>query len=156
MRTRHLIGVLAAALAASSCSLETGDDGPQVAIYVSLDQGTLQSASETELDTVMVTVTARNVGYSSFSLTGPSDCLVYMEVYDNDENRVYSSAATCTGQSVTEELPEGEDKVLTFPWNGTNTAGARVPDGFYRIIGVAAITGRTYVGTPATIAVVGG
>lgn len=156
MQLRHVMGMLAAVVAVSACSLETGDEGPQVAIYVSLDKGTLQSASETELDTVMVTVTALNVGYSPFSLSGPSDCLVYMEVYDNDDNRVYSSAATCTGQQVTEELPEGEDKVLTFPWNGTNTAGARVPDGFYRIIGVAAITGRTYVGTPASIAVVGG
>ena len=85
------------------------------------------------------TITARNVGYEAFTLTGPSDCLLFLEVLDSQGNVVWHSNGTCAGQTVTEALAPGEDKVRSIMWNGSNLAGARLPPGFYHVRGVARV-----------------
>jgi hypothetical protein len=152
VRIRRLIGILGVAIASSSCNLDVPDDGVSLALYIAVDKGTIELG-----DSVTVTVTARNVGFEPFTLTAPSDCLLYIDVYDARDSQIYNSALSCTGASVTQEIAAGADFVRTFVWHGNGTAGARVPSGLYRIRPVAQLTGRPgYPGPSATVAVEGG
>lgn len=139
-------------LALSSCSLEVPDDGVSIALYISVDKGTISLG-----EVVNVSVRAVNVGNEAFSLSGPSDCLIYVDVYDADDARIYNSASFCTGNEVTQEIPAGAELVRSFVWDGSGSAGSRVPSGLYRIRPVAQLAGRPgYPGPSATVAVEGG
>ena len=134
------------ALLATACSLGDSADAGSINLYVAVDKGTLP------IDEAMtITVTARNVGYDPITLTGPSDCLLYVQVLSNQGQEVWNSNGTCVGSTATEELVPGQDKVQVFIWNGTNAAGARLPSGFYHIRAVARVTGAAYVGPPVSI-----
>src|SRR5687768_18037936 len=87
VRFRHVPGVLALALAAVSCSLDTPLDAgaPEVLIELSDDQLTVGQES------ITITVTLRNVGYGAVTLTGPSDCLLFAEALDRKSTRLNSS-----------------------------------------------------------------
>ena len=121
MRFRHVLGACALALAAVSCSLEVDPMGA-TAINVFIDVSDAQLTVGQE--TITLTVTARNVGDKVLTLTGPANCLLFIEVRDTQGSLVWDSNASCQGTTVTEELAVGVDRVQTFTWNGTNLAGA--------------------------------
>lgn len=147
VRPVRWIGPLAAALLAASCSLGDPVDAGSINVYVALEKGTLPIG-----ESVVVTVTARNVGYDPLTLTGPSDCLLYIEVLSNQGQVVWNSNGDCIGSTVTEEIRAGEDYVQQFSWGGVNLAGARLPSGFYHIRGVARVTGAAYTGPVVSVA----
>jgi flagellar hook assembly protein FlgD len=137
------------ALLSSSCSLESASDAGLIAVYVAVDKGTL------DIDqSVTITVTARNVGYDALTLTGPSDCLMFVEVRDAQGQVVWNSNGGCTGGTVTEEILPGQDKVQPFTWDGSNLAGQRLAGGYYNIRAVARVTGGAYASQSVTIALV--
>lgn len=134
------------ALLATSCSLGSPADAGSINLYLEVDKATLARD-----DSMKITVTARNVGYDPLTLTGPSDCLLYVEVLSNQGLIVWNSNGECTGSTVTEDLVAGQDKIQSFLWNGSNFAGARLASGYYRIRGVARVTGATYLGPQLSI-----
>jgi hypothetical protein len=114
-------------LAALSCnSLETGPNEERLTILTALDKFTLGMD-----ETVAITVTVHNVGLEPLVLTGPSDCLIYIEVRDTDGDRPYTSASQCSGTTVTEEIAPGAERHQSFVWDGNTNAGSRVPSGHY-------------------------
>jgi len=145
---RRLVPILTGVLLAASCSLDVTDDVGSIVLYLEVDKGTLPQD-----ESLTVTVTARNVGYSRLTLTGPSDCLLFIEILDSDGLIVHSSTTACVGETVTEELEAGADKVQSFVWNGTTQAGSRAPSGLYAVRGIARVTGDAYRGPSLTIAV---
>ena len=147
MRFRHVIGACTLALLSTSCSLGDVTDAGSINLYVDVDKATLAVG-----ETMTITVTARNVGFDPLSLTGPSDCLLYVEVLSNQGQVVWNSTGSCTGSTVTEEVVAGADKVQSFTWDGTNLAGSRLGAGFYHIRPIARITGAPYVGPLISVA----
>jgi len=148
VRIRHVVGMFAVALTSASCSLGGTEDAGSMNVYLSVDKATLFVN-----DTMTITVTARNVGFDPVSLTGPSGCLLYVDVIDNLGNVHWSSNIGCGSQVVTEELLAGVDKVQSFRWDGTNLAGGRLASGFYHVRGVARMTAGAYIGPPLSVTV---
>lgn len=148
MRIRHVIGMFAVALTSASCSLGGAEDAGSMNVYLSVDKATLFVD-----DTMTITVTARNVGFDPVSLTGPSDCLLYVQVVDGQGTVVWSSNGGCSPLVVTEEILAGLDKVQSFRWDGTNLAGSRLASGFYHILGVARVTSGAYAGPPLSVTI---
>lgn len=147
VRLRQVIGAGAVAVLAAACSLGDPADAGSVIVDIETDRGTLA------FDEIMsITVTARNVGYDPYTLTGPSDCLLYMEVLDTSGQVVWHSNGACTGGTVTESVAPGGNKVQTFTWDGTNLAGARLASGYYLIRGVARVTGAAFLGPARSVA----
>jgi len=147
VRFRHVPGVLALALAAVSCSLDTPLDAgaPEVLIELSDDQLTVGQES------ITITVTLRNVGYGAVTLTGPSDCLLFAEALTQQGSQVWSSNAGCSGANVTEEIASGQTKTQSFSWGGTNTLGQGLAAGVYVVRGVARTADRATVGLALTV-----
>lgn len=147
MRFRCVIGAWLAALVATSCSLGSTADAGSINLYLEVDKSTLPIG-----ESMTITVTARNVGFDPLTLTGPSDCLLYIEVLNNQGSVVWNSTGGCTGSTVTEQLVVGTDKVQSFTWDGSNLAGARLSSGYYHIRAVARVTGAAYIGPPLSVA----
>lgn len=137
------------ALMSSSCSLGSSADAGSITVNIAVDKGSLDID-----ESVTITVTARNVGYEPLTLTGPSDCLMFIEVRDSQGQVVWSSNGGCTGSTVTEEILPGQDKVQPFTWDGSNLAGQRLAGGYYYIRAVARVTGGAYASQPISIALV--
>lgn len=137
------------ALLSSSCSLGSTSDAGLIAVYVAVDKGTLDID-----ESVTITATARNVGYDALTLTGPSDCLMFIEVRDAQGQVVWNSNGGCTGSTVTEEILPGQDKVQPFTWDGSSLAGQRLAGGYYYIRAVARVTSGAYASQSVTIALV--
>jgi len=98
-------------------------------------------------------VTARNVGYTPLQLTGPRDCLGYVEIFSPQGTLVWTSGqSTCQGATVTEDIAAGQAKVQSFPWDGSNLAGAALGPGLYLVRGVARTPGSPSIGPPLTVA----
>lgn len=135
------------ALLSTSCSLGDAVDAGSINVYVEVDKATLGIG-----ESMTITLTARNVGFEPLSLTGPSDCLMYIEVLTNQGQVVWSSNGACAGATVTEEVSPGADKVQAFTWDGTSLAGSRLAAGFYHIRPVARVTGAPYVGPLVSVA----
>ena len=146
MRFRRVIGALSGILLAASCSLGDSQDAGSVNLYLDVDKGTLPVG-----ESMTITVRALNVGYDPVTLTGPSDCLLYIEVLNNQGQIVWHSQGQCLGQTVTEELVPGFEKTKSINWDGTNLAGARLSAGFYHIRGIARVTGSSYIGPPLSV-----
>lgn len=147
VRFDHVLGACALALAAVSCSLDTPLDAgaPEVLLELSDDQLTVGQES------IIITVTLRNVGYGPLTLTGPRDCLLFAEAFTQQGTAVWSSNASCTGGSVTEEIGSGETKTQSFSWAGTNTLGQGLAAGRYVVRGVARTTDRATIGMSLTV-----
>lgn len=96
MGIRRLIPALAVAVTATSCSLDVPTDVGNIAIYLEVDKATLPLE-----ESVTITARARNVGYDTITLTGKSDCLVFIQVLNSAGLIVYNAEQTCTGQTVT-------------------------------------------------------
>jgi hypothetical protein len=139
---------LAGVLLASACSLGDPADAGSINLYLAVDKSTLATG-----DSMEITVTARNVGFDPVTLTGPSDCLLYVEIVDGRNNVIWHSNGNCPGPNVTEELVAGQDKVKVITWYGVNLAGSRPLGGYYSVRGVARVTGGAYIGPTLTIAV---
>jgi hypothetical protein len=92
------------------------------------------------------------VGFDPLSFSGPSDCLLYVEVFNSIGSVVWSSNTTCVGQTVTEELAAAEDKVMTIRWDGRTTAGSFLAPGLYLVRPVARTTPSATLGPPLTVA----
>ena len=148
VRFRHVLGACALALATASCSLGNATDAGTINVYLDVNDSQLTVGQES----IIITVTARNVGYSSLSLTGPSDCLLFVEVRDQQGNVVWSSNGGCTGAQVTQEIAAGADKVQSFTWNGSNNGGGLLAPGLYNIRAVARVTSGAYASPPVTVA----
>lgn len=147
MRFRQLVGACAALLA-TSCSLEPIVEPGSVNVFIEVDKVTLPLG-----ESVTITVTARNVSNDPVTLTGPSDCLLYVDVIDSQGVVVWHSNGGCSGNTVTESLASGQGKVQTFVWNGASLAGGRVNGGFYLVRGVARTAGTWSTGPSLSIAV---
>ena len=146
MRFRGVIGAFSGILLAASCSLSDPEDAGSINLYLDVDKGTLHDG-----ESMTITVRALNVGYSPVTLTGPSDCLLYIEIFSNQGEIVWHSQGQCVGETVTEELVPGFEKTHSVIWDGTNLAGARLSAGFYHIRGIARVTGATYIGPPLSV-----
>ena len=148
MRFRSVIGAFSGILLAAACSLGDADDAGSVNLYLDVDKGTLPVG-----ESMTITVRALNVGYDPVTLTGPSDCLLYVEILNNTGQIVWTSQGQgqCIGQTVTEELVPGFEKTKNITWDGTNLAGARLTAGFYHIRGIARVTGAPYIGPPLSV-----
>lgn len=147
MRFRHVIGACALAVLSTSCSLGDVTDAGSINLYVEVDKSTLSVG-----ETMAITVTARNVGFEPLSLTGQSNCLLYVEVLNNQGQVVWNSNTACAGAVVSEEVAAGAEKVQSFTWDGTNQAGGRLGAGFYHIRPVARVTAQTYIGPLVSVA----
>lgn len=150
MRLRHLIAASSLALLATACSLGDTVDAGSINVFVDVNDSQLTVGKET----ITITVTARNVGYDPLQLTGPSDCLVYVEVFNSQETLVWTSnqSSMCQGATVTEDVAAGQAKVQSFSWNGTNIAGAGLPPGLYLVRGVARTVPSSSIGPALTVA----
>lgn len=147
MRFRGAMVSVAGLLLASACKLGDAADAGSVNLYLEVDKATLQTG-----DSMKITVTARNVGFDPITLTGPSDCLLYVEIWGQRSDVVWHSNGNCVGSTVTEQLDAGQDKIKVITWYGVNLAGARPLGGYYTIRGIARVTGGAYIGPPLTIA----
>lgn len=150
MRLRHVAGACSLALLSMSCSLGDTVDAGSINVFVEVNDSQLTVGEET----ITITVTARNVGYNPLQLTGPSDCLVYVEIFSPQGTLVWTSGTqnTCQGATVTEDIAAGQAKVQSFPWDGSNTAGAPLGAGLYLVRGVARTPGSPSIGPPLTVA----
>ena len=149
MRLRHVIGACSLALLSMSCSLGDTVDAGSINVFVEVNDSQLTVGEES----IIITVTARNVGYDPLQLTGPSDCLVYAEVFNSQGSLMWTSGqSTCQGATVTEDLAAGQAKVQSFSWDGTNLAGAGLAPGLYLVRGVARTAGASSIGPPLTVA----
>ena len=149
MRFRHVLGACSLALAAVSCSLEVEPTGSAlINVFIEVSDAQLTVGQET----ITLTVTARNVGEEVITLTGPANCLLFIEVRDTQGSLVWDSNASCQGSIVTETLAVGADRIQSFTWNGTNTAGAPLAPGLYNVRAIARVTGGAYVSPAATVA----
>jgi uncharacterized repeat protein (TIGR01451 family) len=146
---RHVMSALLLALSTASCSLGDSVDAGSINVFVAVDDAQLTVGEET----ITFTVTARNVGYDPLTLTGPSDCLLYVEIFNTQGTMVWSSVqGSCQGATVTEEIAAGQSKDQSFPWNGVNVAGAYLAPGLYLVRGVARTPGTSSVGPALTVA----
>ena len=141
------MGFLAGMVLASGCSLGDSQDAGSVNLYLEVDKSTLGVG-----DSVKITVTARNVGFDPLTLTGPSDCLLYVEIRNQQNTVIWHSNGNCSGSNVTEQLDAGQDAVKVITWYGVNLAGSRPLGGYYTVRGIARVTGGAYIGPPLTIA----
>lgn len=148
MRFRHVISACTLALLSTSCSLGGTDDARSINVFVEVNDPQLTVGQES----ITITVTAQNVGFDPLTLTGPSDCLVYFEVFSSQGALVATSNNNCQGSTVTEEIAAGLAKTQSFPWDGTNTAGAGLAPGLYLVRGVARTTGAATIGPALTVA----
>ena len=149
MRFRHVLGACALALATVSCSLEVEPTGASsINVFIDVSDAQLTVGQES----VTLTVTARNVGNRIITLTGPANCLLFVEVRDTQGTLVWDSNGSCQGTTVTEELAVGAERVQAVTWNGTNLAGAPLAPGNYIVRAVARVTGGAYVSPSTTIA----
>jgi hypothetical protein len=120
--------------------------GAILILYLEVNTGTLAIG-----EMMSITTTARNIGDDRLTLTGPSDCLLFLRISNSLGTVVYES--NCSGPTVTEELSAGQEKVQVFSWGGTSSAGSRLPSGFYQIQAVARVTGNASAGPPLFITV---
>lgn len=148
MQLRHVIAAAVLAVFATSCKLGDSADTASINVYLEVSDSQLTVGVES----IDITVTARNVGYDVLTLTGPSDCLLFVEVFDNQGIRVWTSNASCAGTIVTEDLAAGQDKVQVFTWGGTDTVGQPLSPGPYVVRGIARMTTGAYAGPPVSIA----
>lgn len=147
VRFRHFIGASVLAVLSMSCSLGDPTDAGSINLFVDVNKSTLPIG-----ESMIITVTARNVGFDPLTLTGPSDCLLYVEVLTVQGEVVWNPTASCAGSTVTEEVLPGNNKVQAFSWEGTNLAGARLSAGYYYIRPIARVTGAAYMGPRVSVA----
>ncbi len=147
MRFRRVLGAWMVALLATSCSLGGPADAGSINLYLEVDDSQLTVG----VDSMTITATARNVGFDPLTLTGPSDCLLYVEVLDRQGTVVWGTNRVC-GSMVTEELAAGQEKIQSFVWKGYNFAGGVLSPGLYYIRGVARVTGAAYIGPLLSVA----
>jgi hypothetical protein len=146
VRFRGVIGAFSGIVLAAACSLGNAEDAGSINLYLDVDKGTLPVG-----ESMTITVRAVNVGYNTVTLTGPSDCLLYVQVLSNEGQVVWTSQGQCSGATVTEDLQPGGEKSLTIIWDGSSLAGARLTSGFYHIRGIARVTGAPYIGPPLSV-----
>ncbi|HEX6317072.1 MAG TPA: hypothetical protein VFZ73_19505 [Gemmatimonadaceae bacterium] len=150
MSLRQLMVTGALVVLGSSCSLGDPEDNASLNVFVAVDKSTLPTG-----ESMTITVTARNVGYDALTLTGPADCLTFVDVLDSQGTVVWNSSGQCGGATVTEELAPGENYTESIVWSGSNEAGARLGAGYYLIRPVARLTGAPYAGPAITVALEG-
>lgn len=148
MRFRHVIGAFALALAATSCSLGSGLDAGIINVFIDVSDSQLSGG-----ETITFTVTARNVGNGILTLTGQSDCLLFVEVRTRSGVLVWNSNSACTGAQVSEDIAAGGEKVLLFSWNGTNNGGGFLAPDQYNVRAVARTTTGAYASATVGVAV---
>jgi hypothetical protein len=147
VRFRQVVSALAVALATGSCSLGDPLDAGVINLFVGVDKPSLGQD-----ESMIITVTARNVGFDPIQLTGPANCLLAVDVLDNEGSIVWNSNFSCPGPRINEDLVVGTDKIQTFEWNGTGHTGARLASGFYHLRAVARLGTQTYFSPPLSIA----
>jgi hypothetical protein len=135
------VPVLLIATLLGSCSLDDGEHS-SVALTLEVDKVDLPPG-----ESMRVTAIARNIGSRTITLSGPADCLIYIEVRPEVGSQVlYNSSTGCSGASVTEELEPAAQKIQTIDWQGQSDAGIRVPSGNYILRGIVRVTNDPYLG----------
>ena len=149
MRFRHVVGASALALAAVSCSLNVDPSAAgTINLFIDLSDTQLTVGQES----ITFGVTARNVGDSPLTLTGPGNCLLYVEVRNTLGTLVWDSNGTCQGATVSEQLAVGGEKLQSFTWDGSSLAGAPLGPGLYVVRAVARLSTGAYYSPSQTIA----
>ena len=136
------------AVVTGSCSLGNPVDAGVINLFVATDKPTLGQD-----ETMIITVTAKNVGFDPIQLVGQANCLLAVDVLDTQGAIVWNSNINCPGASITEDLVVGTDKIQNFEWNGTNQAGGRLGSGFYHLRAVARLSTQTYFSPSLSIAI---
>lgn len=144
-RTLRLIPML---LMLSCNALETDPGQERLTILTTLDKPSLGPG-----ETVSIVVTVHNVGLEALSLTGPSDCLIFIEALNTDGDRYYTSASQCSGNTVTEEIAAGAQRTANFVWGGNANSGGRVPSGVYLLRPIVMLSRGSRPGAGETILV---
>ncbi|HSA56796.1 MAG TPA: hypothetical protein VLE53_13885 [Gemmatimonadaceae bacterium] len=147
MSLRRTTLVLLAVLATPSCNLETTNVRDAIALFLEIDKTTIS-----ENEAMSVTVRAENVGTETLVLSGPSDCLLYIEVINLSGTRVYNSAQSCAGSQVNEVLAPEAIKEMTFTWSGQHNTGERVI-GTFTLRPVALVSSGARAGPGAVVIV---
>jgi hypothetical protein len=144
-RTLCLVPML---LTLSCNALETDPERERLTILTSVDKSTLGLN-----ETMSIAVTVHNVGLEALPLTGPSDCLIFIEVLDTDGDRRYTSASQCSGNTVTEEIAAGAQRTASFLWDGNANSGSRLPSGLYLLRPIVLLSSGARPGLGEEIAI---
>lgn len=140
MRLRHVIGAGSLALLFASCSLGDSADTRSINVFVEVDKSTLPIG-----ESMTIITRAKNVGYDPLTLSGPSNCLLWVEILNSQGQVVWRSDTQCSSTSVTETLAPGQEKSQTFTWAGTNQDGGQL-HGDYHIQPVVRLSGEATAG----------
>jgi len=144
MRRPRAVLLLGALFVTSACSLD--DPELPLGLEISLDKVALALN-----DSIRIALTATNYGETPIALSGPSDCLLFFDVRNAAGISVFGSHENCAGAIVTETIPAGRNREAVFTWNGHNSAGVRLPSGFYSVSALALVVGGTRRGASAVI-----
>jgi len=136
--------LLGALFVTAACSLD--DPELPLGLEISVDKVVL-----TLNDSIRIALTATNYGDTPIALSGPSDCLLFFDVRNTTGASVFGSHQNCVGATVTETIPAGRNREAVFTWHGRNSAGVRLPPGFYGISALALVAGGTRRGASAAI-----
>ncbi len=126
MRLRHVIGAGSLALLLISCSLGDSADTRSINVFVEVDKSVLPIG-----ESLTIITRAKNVGYDPLTLTGPSNCLMWVEILTSAGQVIWRSDTQCSSTSVTETLAPGAEKSQTFIWPGTNQDGGQLSGDFH-------------------------
>jgi hypothetical protein len=126
VRLRHVIGAGSLALLFTSCSLGDSADTRSINVFLNVDKSVLPVG-----ESLTIITTAKNVGYDPLNLTGPSNCLLWVEILSSAGQVIWRSDTQCSSTSVTETLAPGEEKSQTFLWPGTNQEGGQLFGDFH-------------------------
>jgi hypothetical protein len=139
--------LLLSASVLTACSLGGPEPGT-ISLTLEVDRTSLPVG-----ETMQITTTARNLGEQMITLTGPNDCLIYIEVFAQVGGSVYDSLDNCTGATVTENLAPGAERTQVFTWAGVSRFGTRLTSGPYTLRAIARVTGNHYSGPALQIQV---
>lgn len=109
-----------------SCSLGDSADTRSINVFVEVDKSTLPIG-----ESMTIIVRAKNVGYDPLMLSGPSNCLLWVEILNNAGQAVWRSDTACSSSQVTETLSPGQEKSQSFTWAGTNQDGGQLHGDFH-------------------------
>lgn len=147
MRLRHVIGAGSLALLFTSCSLGDSTDTNSIFVFIEVSKSTLPIG-----ESMTIIARAKNVGYDPLTLSGPSNCLLWVEILNTAGQVVWRSDTACNPDSVTETIEPGEEESQSFTWAGTNQDGGQL-HGDFSIKPIVRLTGLATAGQPISVRV---
>jgi hypothetical protein len=148
MRATRALLILSAALGLGGCGSLDVTPPTGLSVLLSVDNPVLALGA-----TMHIVVTVTNAGKKAETLSGPSGCLVFVQILSQTSALVYSSTDTCTGDVTMVSMAPGESRTATIDWDGRSTAGSRLPAGQYALRGGVLQTGLARVGSSLLITI---